>query len=67
MAQNVFTYLCFYISEICQMRLDFDTFVTVEATDVCTDSFEIVGPTDTNGLSNLCGKLTGQHGKLDSK
>ena len=51
------------ISDICQFRLDFDTLVLGISSNVCTDSLDIVGPTNTNGLSTLCSTLTGQHGK----
>ena len=50
--------------KICQIRLDFQKFVTnIATTGTCTDSFVAKGPTNSNGLANLCGKLTGQHGK----
>lgn len=55
---------CIYqFTDICQFRLDFDTFVLGVASNVCTDSFDVVSPTNSNGLSTLCGKLTGQHCK----
>ena len=51
--------------EICQLRLDFDNFNIVEtATGVCTDSLTIGGPTGRNPM-DLCGTLTGMHGKLE--
>ena len=51
-------------TNICQLRLDFTKFVTTQATTgACTDSFVVSGPTNSNGLQNLCGTLTGQHGK----
>ena len=54
-------------SDICQIRLDLDKFVTtVATTGKCTDSFLVTGPSDSNGLGRgggLCGTLTGQHGK----
>ena len=47
------------------MRLDFDNFNIVEtATGVCTDSLTIGGPTGRNPM-DLCGTLTGMHGKLE--
>ena len=51
-------------SEICQLRLDFDSFdITDGTTGSCTDSFDV-----TTGSSRsyytLCGTLTGQHSKL---
>ena len=50
--------------EICQIRLDFDKFsTTVATTGICTDSFDVTGPTNTNALTVLCGTLTGQHCK----
>ena len=46
------------------MRLDFDIFDLVETTTgVCTDSLTIGGPTGRNPM-DLCGTLTGMHGKL---
>jgi len=49
-------------TNICQLRLDFTKFVTTQATTgACTDSFVAKGPTNSNGLQNLCGTLTGQH------
>merc|ERR1719323_984731 len=49
-------------SGICQIRLDFDTFsLGIGTKGTCSDSFKITGPTNTNALPNLCGKLTGQH------
>jgi len=49
-------------SNICQIRLDFDKFVTTISTKgACTDSFIATGPTNTNGLNTLCGTLTDQH------
>merc|ERR1712012_1522444 len=50
-------------SNICQIRLDFDTFSTTiaSADGTCTDSFTVTGPSNTNSLPVLCGKLTGQH------
>ena len=51
-------------TKICQLRLDFTKFVTtVGTTGACTDSFVVKGPSNSNGLQNLCGTLTGQHGK----
>ena len=51
-------------SNICQIRLDFEKFVTTIATDgKCTDSFVATGPTNTNGLDVVCGTLTDQHSK----
>ena len=45
------------------MRLDFDKFDLVEtAAGVCTDSLTIGGPTGRNPM-DLCGTLTGMHGK----
>ena len=50
-----------HISDICQMRLDFDNFDITETTaGVCTDSFAMTGPSGQNPL-NLCGTLTGAH------
>ena len=47
------------------MRLDFDIFDLVETTTgVCTDSLTIGGPTGRNPM-DLCGTLTGMHGKLE--
>ena len=47
------------------MRLDFDKFDLVEtAAGVCTDSLTIGGPTGRNPM-DLCGTLTGMHGKLE--
>ena len=47
------------------MRLDFDNFDLVETTTgVCTDSLTIGGPTGRNPM-DLCGTLTGMHGKLE--
>jgi hypothetical protein len=47
------------------LRLDFDNFDIVEtATGVCTDSLTIGGPTGRNPM-DLCGTLTGMHGKLE--
>ena len=47
------------------MRLDFDNFDIVETTTgVCTDSLTIGGPTGRNPM-DLCGTLTGMHGKLE--
>ena len=52
-------------TKICQLRLDFTKFVTtIGTTGACTDSFVVSGPSNSNGLQNLCGTLTGQHGKL---
>ena len=49
--------------DICQLRLDFDNFDLVETTTgVCTDSLTISGPTGRNPM-DLCGTLTGFHGK----
>ena len=49
-------------SNICQIRLDFDKFVTTIGTKgVCTDSFIVTGPGTANSLPTLCGTLTGQH------
>merc|ERR1711976_11293 len=49
-------------SDICQMRLDFDTFTTTIATDgVCTDSFIVTSPGTANSLPTLCGTLKNQH------
>lgn len=51
-------------TEICQIRLDFDTFSTTIAstTGTCTDSFKITGNTrGSNTTPNLCGTLSGQH------
>ena len=51
-------------SEICQIRLDMDTFdITDAAAGTCTDSFDItVG--SSRDYYTLCGTLTGQHSKL---
>ena len=52
-------------SDICQMRLDFDTFTTTIATDgVCTDSFIVTSPGTANSLPTLCGTLKNQHCKF---
>jgi len=50
-------------SDICQLRLDFQTFSTVVATTgICTDSFKVTGNTmSSRTTTNLCGTLTGQH------
>ena len=51
-------------TSICQLRLDFEKFVTgIGTTGACTDSFVVTGPSNSNGLQNLCGTLTGQHGE----
>jgi len=49
-------------TEICNIRLDFDNFVTgvTSTTGACTDSFVATGPTGRNP-QNLCGTLTGMH------
>ena len=58
------TYIC--IAAICQLRLDFDNFdITDAATGICTDSFTAAGPTGRNPM-DLCGTLTGMHGKYFS-
>ena len=60
------TYFCFF-TEICQLRLDFTNFDIVETTvGVCTDSLTIAGPTGRNPM-DLCGTLTGMHGKQETK
>ena len=53
-------------TSICQLRLDFEKFVTaIGTTGACTDSFVVTGPSNSNGVNNnLCGTLTGQHGEL---
>merc|ERR1712241_301889 len=52
--------------KICQIRLDFQKFVTqISTKGACTDSFVAKGPTNSNGLANLCGTLTGQHVYLE--
>jgi len=50
-------------TSICQLRLDFEKFVTaIGTTGACTDSFVVTGPSNSNGaINNLCGTLTGQH------
>jgi len=49
-------------TNICQLRLDFTKFLTtIGTTGTCTDSFVAKGPSNSNGLQNLCGTLTGQH------
>ena len=52
-------------TSICQLRLDFEKFVTaIGTTGACTDSFVVTGPSNSNGVNNnLCGTLTGQHGE----
>ena len=51
------------LSDICQMRLDFDNFdITETAAGVCTDSLTVTGPTGRNPM-DLCGTLTNQHRK----
>ena len=51
------------LSDICQMRLDFDNFDITETTaGVCTDSLTVTGPTGRNPM-DLCGTLTGMHRK----
>ena len=53
-------------TNICQLRLDFDKFeITIGTAGTCTDSFVAKGPTNSNGLENVCGKLTGQHSKYN--
>jgi len=53
-------------TKICQLRLDFTKFVTtIGTTGACTDSFVVSGPSNSNGLQNLCGTLTGQHVYLE--
>ena len=46
------------------IRLDFNMFdiTDVSTTGVCTDSFEVTGPTGRNP-SVICGVNTGQHSK----
>ena len=51
------------ITEICEIRLDFDNFDITETTaGVCTDSFAVTGNSGQNPL-DLCGTLTGFHCK----
>ena len=59
-----YTYIQMSFIDICQIRLDFDTFkIGIGTTGTCSDSFQVTGPTNTNALSVLCGTLTGQHCK----
>ena len=54
------------IAAICQLRLDFDNFdITETTTGTCTDSLTMAGPTGRNPF-DLCGTLTGMHGKYFS-
>ena len=70
--KNLHVWFCFLtqrsslFSEICQIRLDFDTFSTgISTKGVCSDSFAVTGTTlSTNTLPVLCGTLTGQHCKF---
>ena len=56
----------YFFPDICQLRLDFDNFDIVETTaGVCTDSLTIAGPTGRNPM-DLCGTLTGLHGKYET-
>ena len=58
-----------FVSEICQIRIDFDTFVTeiASATGICTDTFTVTGNTfGGNATPNFCGTLSGQHCKKKS-
>ena len=54
-------------SDICQLRLDFSMFdiTDVSTTGVCTDSFEVTGPTGRNP-SVICGTNTGLHSKYNT-
>ena len=54
-------------SDICQLRLDFAMFdiTDVSTTGVCTDSFEVTGPTGRNP-SVICGTNTGLHSKYSA-
>ena len=58
-------HIFFFSIDICQLRIDFDTFSTGQTatTGTCTDSFRITGPSNTNSMSPLCGTLTNQHSK----
>merc|ERR1711935_606862 len=48
-------------TDICQLRLDLDTFTLgIAATGACTDSFDPNGPTGRNPMT-LCGALSGMH------
>ena len=51
--------------DICQLRLDFDNFVTraVSTTGACTDTFTVTSPSGKSP-AGLCGTLTGMHCKL---
>ena len=56
-------------SDICQLRLDFDTFDITETSPgdgTCVDSF-LVTSGSSRTYPTLCGTLTGQHSKLDAK
>ena len=52
-------------SEICQIRLDLDTFDLTETatTGVCVDKFDVTMGSSRDYYS-LCGTLTGQHGNI---
>ena len=53
-----------YLVDICQLRLDFDTFyLGVSTAGACSDTLAIVGPSFAPGHT-LCGTLTGSHSKL---
>ena len=53
-----------FVSDICQLRIDFDKFVLgIGTTGTCSDSFTVTTPANTNATPNLCGKLTNQHRK----
>ena len=53
----------FHIIEICQIRLDFDTFSTTLTSGQCIDSFDVTAPSMSPTYRTLCGTLTGQHSK----
>jgi hypothetical protein len=48
-------------TDICQLRLDLDSFTLgVATTGICSDSFDPTGPTGRNPMT-LCGALSGMH------
>ena len=66
--------MCEYVLKrpkgVCQVRLDFNKFVTNDGTesgifngDCDTDMMLVSGASNVNNFGPLCGNLTGQHSK----
>ena len=57
----------FFLSDICQIRLDFDTVVLDQpsSTGTCSDEFSVDSPASADPPT-LCGTFSGTHSKKSS-